>query len=342
MLTSERGTGFQPVTLARARSSLATSSPRKEPAMPRKISKVSEKKRLANQRNAHKSTGPKTAEGKKRSKLNAVTHGVFCQEIILMKEDQPLYKDLRRQFIRDLKPQRMIEMQMVDKIVECTWKQRRLRVSEATQYELELRDELADKGTTWEAEMARNDPADYCAPVAMTRMLARDEANLEHYSRLDQRLQNMIHRCLKELRTLQESAAETAALPDSPFEETVDEVEYKWATGWDEENEKKKVSDTILVAEKNEANSDATMVSDTISGSERKIVSDTISVSEEEASRLADHASPSPLPSACQGEGMKAETQNEPTEFRNYDGDTTCDPSWGRPYRVNEVTDTRS
>jgi hypothetical protein len=52
--------------------------------MPRKISKVSEKKRLANQRNAKKSTGPKTAEGKKRAKMNAVTHGVFCQEVILM------------------------------------------------------------------------------------------------------------------------------------------------------------------------------------------------------------------------------------------------------------------
>jgi hypothetical protein len=313
--------------------------------MPRKISKVSEKKRLANQRNAQKSTGPKTPEGKARSKLNAVTHGVFCQEIILMKEDEPLYKDLRRQFIRDLKPQRMIEMQMVDKIVECTWKQRRLRVSEATQYELELRDELADKGTTWEAEMARNDPADYCAPVAMTRMLARDEPNLEHYSRLDQRLQNMIHRCLKELRTLQESAAETAALPDSPFEETVDEVEYKWPTGWDQQDAKM-VSDTI-------SDSERKIVSDTISDSsicDSKIVSDTISVSEEETSQLPDHASRSPLPSPSQGEGIKAETQtalsqetqNEPTEFRNYDGDTTCDPSWGRPYRVNEVTDTRS
>jgi hypothetical protein len=296
--------------------------------MPRKISKVSEKKRLANQRNAQKSTGPKTPEGKARSKLNAVTHGVFCQEIILMKEDEPLYKDLRRQFIRDLKPQRMIEMQMVDKIVECTWKQRRLRVSEATQYELELRDELADKGTTWEAEMARNDPADYCAPVAMTRMLARDEANLEHYSRLDQRLQNMIHRCLKELRTLQESAAETAALPDSPFEATVDEVEYKWATGWDQQDAKI-VSDTI-------SDSERKIVSDTISASvsDSKIVSDTISVSEEETSQLSDDASP--LPSTVQAEGMNAETQNEPTENRRYDADVTCAPDheWFYPPQI--------
>jgi hypothetical protein len=150
----------------------------------------------------------------------------------------------------------------------------------------------------------------------MTRMLARDEPNLEHYSRLDQRLQNMIHRCLKELRTLQESAAETAALPDSSFEETVDEVEYKWATGWDQQ--------------------DAKIVSDTISDSERKIVSDTISVSEEETSQLSDDASPSPLPSTVQAEGMNAETQNEPTENRRYDADVTCAPDheWFYPPQI--------
>jgi ethanolamine utilization microcompartment shell protein EutS len=38
----------------------------------------------------------------------------------------------------------------------------------------------------------------------------------------------MVHRCLKELRTLQEAAAKTEALPPSRFEETVEEIEYQW------------------------------------------------------------------------------------------------------------------
>ena len=145
--------------------------------MPKPKSKkqpISERKRLANQRNAQKSTGPKTPEGKARSKMNALLHGVFCQEVLLMKEDANLLKDLRREFIRDLKPQRMIELQLVDKIVDCCWKQRRLRVSEATEHEAELRSELESVGETWEQEMAKNHQPDYCAPVAMTRMMDRD------------------------------------------------------------------------------------------------------------------------------------------------------------------------
>ena len=279
-------------------------------------SPLSAKKRLANQRNAQKSTGPKTPEGKKRSSTNAITHGVFCQEVVIVKEDLPLFKALRREMIQDLKPQRLVEMQMVDKIVECTWKQRRLRVSEATEYEAELRGELETRGVTWDQEMANDHHPDYCAPVAMTRMMDRDYCGLEHYSRLDQRLQNMIHRCLKELRTLREDRAEIDGLPSSPFEETVEEVEYQWATGWDQ---------------KENAASESTEGSQGAEEVEEKSPAD---------------GSPSPLPltsheyvgTPSEGEGRKAageaastvclpsgaEMQNEATVGRRFDADVTC------------------
>ena len=44
----------------------------------------------ANQENAKKSTGPKTVEGKQRSSMNAMTHGIFAQIPILQGEDREL------------------------------------------------------------------------------------------------------------------------------------------------------------------------------------------------------------------------------------------------------------
>jgi hypothetical protein len=46
----------------------------------------------ANRRNALRSTGPKTEEGKKRSRRNAVRHGLTAETVIEMLEDPEDYK----------------------------------------------------------------------------------------------------------------------------------------------------------------------------------------------------------------------------------------------------------
>ena len=45
---------------------------------------TSEKKAQANRQNALKSTGPKTPEGKDAVRLNAMKHGLLCQEVLLL------------------------------------------------------------------------------------------------------------------------------------------------------------------------------------------------------------------------------------------------------------------
>jgi hypothetical protein len=283
--------------------------------MRRRTSSVSQKKRLANQRNAKKSTGPKTAAGKKRSSQNAVTHGVFCQEISFLKEDRPLMIELRREFIRSLKPQTVLELSFVDAIVENHWKLRRLRISESVAHELELRDYLKEEGKDFETEMKTKSDPDYCAVVAAICMMQRDPDNLEKYTRLQQRLQNMIHRNLKELRLLRENQKELDALPPSPFEATVDQVKYGIEDGkaLEEIYARPQPAQEVIVA---------------------KAEAETPDDSAERSETDSD-ARPSPLPSPFQGEGTNAtandaprKIENEPTEFRNYDGDTTCDPSW--------------
>ena len=49
---------------------------------------TSDKKADANSRNALKSTGPKTPEGKAAVRLNALKHGLLSQAVLLPGEDE--------------------------------------------------------------------------------------------------------------------------------------------------------------------------------------------------------------------------------------------------------------
>jgi hypothetical protein len=53
----------------------------------------------ANQQNAQKSTGPTSVEGKKKSSMNAVTHGIFSNIAILPGEDETFIQKLREDIL---------------------------------------------------------------------------------------------------------------------------------------------------------------------------------------------------------------------------------------------------
>ena len=56
---------------------------------------TSDKKAEANRRNALKSTGPKTPEGKAAVRLNALRHGLRSEEILLPGEDEEALRGAR-------------------------------------------------------------------------------------------------------------------------------------------------------------------------------------------------------------------------------------------------------
>jgi hypothetical protein len=49
---------------------------------------TSDKQGAANRRNAQKSTGPKTPEGKAAVRLNAMKHGLLSKDVLLPGEDE--------------------------------------------------------------------------------------------------------------------------------------------------------------------------------------------------------------------------------------------------------------
>ncbi|HEV3166692.1 MAG TPA: hypothetical protein VGZ22_21885 [Isosphaeraceae bacterium] len=65
---------------------------------------TSEKRLLANRRNAQKSTGPKTPEGKNASKRNALKHGLAGMGSVLLPEDEERFRERLRGWIAEEQP----------------------------------------------------------------------------------------------------------------------------------------------------------------------------------------------------------------------------------------------
>jgi hypothetical protein len=85
----------------------------------------------ANRRNARKSTGPKTAAGKDRAKGNALKHGLTAAQITVFDERPEDFESLYSGLLAALIPSGALEEQLVERIVVCAWRLRRVYRIEA-------------------------------------------------------------------------------------------------------------------------------------------------------------------------------------------------------------------
>ena len=80
------------------------------------------KRAEANRRNALQSTGPRTLGGKARSRLNAVTHGLTAQTLILPGEDPRAYQRRLDTWTANLQPSNAFEHDLVRRAVTHSWR----------------------------------------------------------------------------------------------------------------------------------------------------------------------------------------------------------------------------
>ena len=111
-----------------------------------KVSSISERKRNANRQNARRSTGPRSAAGKGRSRWNATKHGLLAKEVPAIygpyfSEDPDAFESLMKALVDHLAPVGPVEGMLVELIARCYWRQRRIQRAENAQIRLALMEE---------------------------------------------------------------------------------------------------------------------------------------------------------------------------------------------------------
>jgi hypothetical protein len=89
----------------------------------------------ANRRNALKSTGPITDEGKARSRCNAARHGLTAETIIAGLEDTQDYQAFEAAITADYEPETAIERELVLRLASILWRLRRATGIESALFE---------------------------------------------------------------------------------------------------------------------------------------------------------------------------------------------------------------
>src|SRR6202158_4189149 len=79
----------------------------------------------ANRRNAARSTGPNTEEGKYRSRRNAVRHGLSAETVIEIVEDIDDYRGFEAAIIADYDARTAVERELVLRLASLLWRLRR-------------------------------------------------------------------------------------------------------------------------------------------------------------------------------------------------------------------------
>ena len=155
---------------------------------------ISDTQLQANRLNAQLSTGPKTPEGKKRSSLNALRHGLSGQIVVLPNEDMQAYLAFGQRLLEDLAPQGELEKQMVQTLVDTQWRLNRGRSVENSMFA------IGHEGPAGDIDVAH---PQVHATMASARLFMQEADKVERLSRYEQRLSRTFATTLKQFREIQ-------------------------------------------------------------------------------------------------------------------------------------------
>jgi hypothetical protein len=99
----------------------------------------------ANRRNAQLSTGPRTDEGKRRSRRNAVRHGLTAETVVDALEDANDYAAFEMAVTADFEAQSVVERELILRLASLLWRLRRASAIEVGLFNIQARELLGHR-----------------------------------------------------------------------------------------------------------------------------------------------------------------------------------------------------
>ncbi len=144
--------------------------------------------------NPNQSTGPRTEEGKTRSALNALRHGLTGRTIVMPYEDMHQYHIFCKRLFQTLAPETPLEEQYAQTFCDTQWRLNRAR---------SLEDAMLSLGHSEEAgEIETNHPQVH-AVLTAARVFRNDNKSFLNLSLYEQRLNRTLEKSLRDLKALQ-------------------------------------------------------------------------------------------------------------------------------------------
>ena len=164
---------------------------------------ISEKQLEANRRNAQRSTGPKTDEGKAHSSRNNLRHGLTGQISLLPTEDRAAHDAFCNELSDSLNPETPMERQFALSVAEDSWRLNRARAIENNMFA------LGHEGERRELQIALADARTFQSQANQFQLLTIYEQRI---NRNLQRNLKQLHELQTERRAQREQALEEAKL----------------------------------------------------------------------------------------------------------------------------------
>ena len=182
----------------------------------------------ANRKNASKSTGPNTADGKVVVSKNAVKHGLFASPTVIKGEDQAEFDQYREARLDEMRPVGPAESMLATRIFSLSWRLKRAEGMQDQALKMQIRSDHLDlvvRQVQWSYREANGLEQEESQPkddhMTLGRAARNDIASYRVLDKLllyERRIENSMYKTMNELKKLQDArkAEEARAIAEHP------------------------------------------------------------------------------------------------------------------------------